>query len=409
MPQLSDTMTEAKILKWNKKVGDSIKRGDILAEVETDKANLEIEAFEEGYLTEIRFEEGTRVSVGEVIAVISNTRETNASSTSPTPVGKTEEEEKKVTDKKQGSQVHSGKLNGSNFLGLEKRVKASPLAKKVAQSIGIDVSEIQGSGPHGRVIIRDIHSISSNAPKVESAKSENLDGSSLNSEVNSLNEELSGMRRAIAQGMVKSFSEIPHFYIKASVQVDRLLEFRANLKELPVYANLSITHIILKTLGNVIREFPSINVKFDGKQIIRHTSVDIGIVVGVDDGLVVPILKRVDEKNLAEIIADADLLISKARQRKLSTHDLSGGCFAVSNLGMFGVEDFSAIIYPGHVGILAVSSTRKVPIVENEQIKIVNSLNLTASFDHRVVDGILGANFVNRIKKYLEHPELILA
>lgn len=444
MPQLSDTMTEAKILVWRKKVGEKCARGDILAEVETDKANLEIECFVEGYLSQILYEEGAMVKVGEVIAKISDSMTTEAIVSQPT---KTTTGQSAGSDSLETSpgrartadlnEEHSAKPTALNQPvsashhstpaksgviqeSTEYRVKASPLAKRIAKEQGLQLTGLQGSGPEGRIVAKDLEIIShSSGGGLNTSNGTQTLGDFQNnrvpqpvresSEPGSQRIELSKMRRAIAQGMVKSFSEIPHFYLKTSVVVDRLIEFRNNLKTLPAFERLTYTHLILKALGIAIKEIDIFNSKLEADTLIRFDDVDVGIVVGVEDGLLVPIVKAVDKCSLHDLVTSADNLVNRARQKRLSPQDLNGGCFAISNLGMFDVEEFSAIIYPGHTGILAVSAIAKQPVIENDLIVVRNVMRLTLSVDHRVADGIAGAKLLSKVKTFLEKPELLLA
>lgn len=448
MPQLSDTMTEAKILVWRKNVGDRCSRGDILAEVETDKANLEIECFSEGYLVEIMYPEGSVVKVGETIAKISDSVEAVSEATS-TSVERSVNDQVTSTDQTSAEaareQIETGTVKKSSlstnareelpgekstsfslqpnlerathgvrdFESAEHRVKASPLAKRIAKEQGVSLTQIRGSGPEGRIVARDLDTAKPGVVTNLEQQTTNIHsslGPQPTHEIKSTThmQELSKMRKAIAQGMVKSFSEIPHFYLKTSVIADRLIEFRNSLKQLPAFERLTYTHLILKAAGLAIKEVDIFNSRLEGDSLLRFDDVDIGIVVSVDDGLLVPVVRAVDKAPLHDLVSTADTLVNKARQRRLSPQDLSGGCFSISNLGMFDVEEFSAIIYPGHTGILAVSAISKQPGVENDQVVIKHMMTLTLSVDHRVADGIAGARLLTEIKRYLEKPELLL-
>ncbi|MCX7952676.1 MAG: 2-oxo acid dehydrogenase subunit E2 [Deltaproteobacteria bacterium] len=429
MPQLSDTMSEAKIISWKKKVGEKCNRGDVIAEVETDKANLEIECFFEGVLSEIRYGEGSTVKVGEVIAVI------NGLSAGKADVDqngqKSSEADSNTASPVSSLQSNSGSASLNDFSILqatrdkdqsryeERRLKASPLAKKLAKDKGLSLLEIHGSGPEGRIIAKDVESLvqyQSNLSSSSSGTVKPSTTSSVRTEADispfftGVSEKfaISKMRQAIGSAMVKSFSEIPHFYLKGKIISDRLIEFRNNLKTSGGLTSLTYTHLIVKALGCAIKQVSAFNTKLDGDFVVHFDDVDIGIVVAVDDGLLVPVIRKVDKLPLVEFVLAFDHLVSKARQKKLSASDLSGGCFAVSNLGMYEIEDFSAIIYPGHTGILAVSSIVKEPVVDGDQIAIRNVMRITLSLDHRVVDGVSGAKLLGALKTYLEKPELIL-
>ncbi|MCS6894227.1 MAG: 2-oxo acid dehydrogenase subunit E2, partial [Deltaproteobacteria bacterium] len=383
MPQLSDTMTQAKILCWRKSQGDYCKRGDIIAEVETDKANLEIECFDEGYLRSILFEEGSIVNVGEVIALLDS--DLPDSKAKPDKL-----DEKTVKKNVQETMETNSREKGDSFTEPSKyfsignsndsepssvsRVKASPLAKKIARESGLDLASVTGSGPNGRVVKRDLDSItqsSRSSKRIDSLSLGTSDELKTDVGARSLTKlQLSRMRSAIAAGMTKSFSEIPHFYLKASVRVDSLVRMREMLKNEDGFEKLTYTHLILKALAKSIKKNPVFNSRLEGDYLVQFDDVDIGLVVGIEDGLIVPIVRAVDKKRLDEIVVEVDSLINKARQKKLSANDLAGGCFAISNLGMYDVEDFSAIIYPGHSGILAVSSISRKPVADDNEVTV---------------------------------------
>ena len=415
MPQLSDTMQSAKIIKWHKTVGSFCNRGDILAEVETDKANLEIECFDKGVLVSIDVKEGEVAKVGAQIATIRvDSVETIELKENVTP---TKLEVTQQTAKNNLFEGNSELTSTQKFEGQQERLKASPLAKKLAAEAGLNLAELSGSGPQGRVVKADVErsltALSQSASAVAKSPSE---GSSQRQTMVKLEPKTedssvltSKMRKAIAETMTKSFSEIPHFYVKTFVAADRLLSLKETLSKLELYKDLSLTHLFLKGLALAVNQVRDFARKWHEGQLVEHESIDIGVVVAVDDGLLVPIVKNCLDVPLHQLIAEANSVIARARAKKPLPTDLSGGCIAISNLGMFDVDEFSAIIYPGHSAILAVSSIRKTPIVVDEQIKIVKGINLVLSVDHRVADGIKAAQLLKNLKYYLEAPELLIA
>ena len=415
MPQLSDTMQSAKIIKWHKTVGSLCNRGDILAEVETDKANLEIECFDKGVLVSIDVKEGEVAKVGAQIATIRvDSVETAELKENVTP---TKLEVTQQTAKNNLFEGNSELTSTQKFEGQQERLKASPLAKKLAAEAGLNLAELSGSGPQGRVVKADVErsltALSQSASAVAKSPSE---GSSQRQTMVKLEPKTedssvltSKMRKAIAETMTKSFSEIPHFYVKTFVAADRLLSLKETLSKLELYKDLSLTHLFLKGLALAVNQVRDFARKWHEGQLVEHESIDIGVVVAVDDGLLVPIVKNCLDVPLHQLIAEANSVIARARAKKPLPTDLSGGCIAISNLGMFDVDEFSAIIYPGHSAILAVASIRKTPIVVDEQIKIVKGMNLVLSVDHRVADGIKAAQLLKNLKYYLEAPELLIA
>jgi pyruvate dehydrogenase E2 component (dihydrolipoamide acetyltransferase) len=415
MPQLSDTMQSAKIIKWHKTVGSFCNRGDILAEVETDKANLEIECFDKGVLVSIDVKEGEVAKVGAPIATIRvDSVETAELKENVTPT------KLEVTQQTATNNHFEGNLeltSTQKFGGQQERLKASPLAKKLAAEAGLNLAELSGSGPQGRVVKADVErsltALSQSASAVAKSPSEGSSQRQTKVKLEPKTEDssllTSKMRKAIAETMTKSFSEIPHFYVKTFVAADRLLSLKETLSKLELYKDLSLTHLFLKGLALAVNQVRDFARKWHEGQLVEHESIDIGVVVAVEDGLLVPIVKNCLDVPLHQLIAEANSVIARARAKKPLPTDLSGGCIAISNLGMFDVDEFSAIIYPGHSAILAVSSIRKTPIVVDEQIKIVKGMNLVLSVDHRVADGIKAAQLLKHLKSYLEAPELLIA
>lgn len=455
MPQLSDTMHEGTILNWLKKEGDSIRRGDALAEVATDKADLEIESFHEGTLIEIRAPQGTTVKVGSVIAVIgeksdqsargSSAPQTSAPAPQAAPVASQAartEHPRAEPPRPAGAQPTANGSTASR--GDAERVKISPLARNLAESYGVDVRSVEGTGDGGRIVKRDIERAvgrelggpaEPGAPEVSSragaaaeqpapaapmyqpqtattapaARREAPPFPAGSSGAEPGMQPLSRMRQTIAQRMVESTTTIPHFYVTAKVHLDALVKLRNSLKPLPQYEGLTYNHLIIRAAGIALRAFPRINAAYADGKLLQPESVNIGIVTAVPDGLLIPVLKKADELHLADIVAEARGLVQRARAGRPKAEDLVGGTFSISNMGMFDVESFTAIISPGQGAILAISPIQEEPIVVDGQIRVGSVMRVTLSVDHRIIDGVMCGEFLTELKRLLEDPVLLLA
>lgn len=440
MPQLSDTMHEGKILTWKKKIGDSVKRGDCLAEVATDKADLEIESFYEGTLIQINASEGETVKVGSIIAVIgaagetasstpssSNTTPTTIVTTSPaTPSSPTtatsslQISAESTNTVQQTSNVattfnaqSNTVANHSNANDAE-RIKISPLAKNIASSHSVDYSSLKGTGEGGRIVKRDIESALESSGSNSSTQSSNTATTTATKTVAptiqlGTSEPLSKMRQTIAERMVISKTTIPHFYVTSKITVDALSKMRESLKKLPEYEGVTYNHLIIKASALALKKYPRINSALANDKLVQPSDINIGIVTAVPDGLLIPVLKNADATPLSEIVTTSRGLIQRARAMKPKGDDLSGGTFSISNMGMFAVESFSAIISPGQGAILAVSSINEEPVVVDGQVKAGKVMRVTLSVDHRIIDGVLAGEFVTELKRLVEDPVLLLA
>ena len=450
MPQLSDTMNDGKILAWRKKVGDPIKRGDTLAEVATDKADLEIEAFHEGTLLKINVDVGTTVRVGSVIAVIGDAGEASSASTAaapqaapvaPAPVAAAPVQTAPV----QAAPTYSAPVqaapaynpppapvqshSGANGVADSERVKISPLAKNFAENHGVDYTKLKGSGEGGRIVRRDVEgAIEQSAPasapvapvsevrSVPSAPSfvppvpaaptsaprpQSSGGKSV--------EPLSRMRQTIAQRMVEAKTGIPHFYVTSKIVVDSLLKLKDTLKPLSQYEGITFNHLIIRGVALALRKVPRVNASYADGSLIQPQDINVGIVTAVTDGLLIPVLKTADQLPLSEVVSESRGLVSRARSGRPKGDDLSGGTFSISNMGLFAVESFSAIISPGQGAILAVSSIADEPIVVGGEIKPGKTVRMTLSVDHRIIDGVVAGEFMTELKRLLEEPVLLLA
>ena len=395
MPRLSDTMTEGVVSKWHKKVGDEIKEGDLLADIETDKATMEFESFQEGFLLHIGVKESESASVDSILAILGNKDEDISSLLNSE--NKTNDDD--VSDAKDQIIRPTEELDSSlktislNLEKDEKRLKISPLAKKIASEKGIDINSIKGSGDNGRIIKRDLEELNINKSN-ESIKS-------------SFNQPLTQMRKTIASRLSESKFSAPHFYLTTKINVDSLIELRKNLIN-NLETKISFNDIIIKAVAFSLSKHPNINVSWGKDSIILNKDINIGVAIAVEDGLVVPVIKNTDQHNILDISKKIKDFVERANNKKLMVEELTGNTFTVSNLGMFGIDEFTAIINPPDACILAIGSIQKTPIVKDGEILVGNIMKVTLSSDHRIVDGAQGAQFLKTLKTMLENPLLMI-
>jgi len=413
MPQLSDTMYSGKILVWRKAVGDQIKRGDVLAEVETDKANLEIESFSEGTLLSILVPAEKTAQVGQVIAYIGQPGEQISANGSNSP-------QLSANETKSASPITPVSVEPMPLPDMSsERVKISPLAKKIAEQKNIDLSQVTGSGPQGRIIARDLESArplgnvvtspsfaqapqpSAAAPAFTRAERPTFSGQG------SLTP-LSKMRETIAKRMQQSVQEAPHFYTTVSICMDQTLMLREVLKKREEYKGVSVNHFVIKAAAYALQHEPRVNCAMRDGQLYQPAEINIGIITALDDGLLIPVIKNTNLLPLRDVVFEARAAIERARAGRPSSNDLVGGTFSISNMGMFEVENFTAIINPGQGAVLAVSAVQQEPIVRNGQIVPGSVMKTTLSVDHRIIDGIMSANFLKYFKEGLEMPALLM-
>lgn len=410
MPQLSDTMYSGKILTWKKNVGDPIKRGDILAEVETDKANLEIESFQEGTLLEIKTPANNTANVGDVICVLGTPGEkspaANGSSASPapSPAPKAAAATPSAPAMKPPAPqpVHAPASSGE-------RIIASPLAKKIAASHQIDLSTVSGSGPNGRITKKDIesamgdttHPAPATQPERPSVTPSAPGGAGTITP-------LSKMRDTIARRMQQSVTENPHFYVTTAVRMEQASKLREILKHKEEYKGISVNHFVIKACAYALKNEPRVNAAFRDNGVYQPASINIGIITALPDGLLIPVIRDADKLSLKDIVFEARAAVERAKAGRPSATDLTGGTFSISNMGMFDVENFTAIINPGQGGIIAVSATKEIPVVENGIVVPGLVMKATISVDHRVIDGVMAAHFLKFFKEALEVPALLM-
>jgi len=402
MPRLSDTMTEGTVAQWHKKVGDPIAEGDLLAEIETDKATMEFESFQEGVLLHIGVEEGATAAVDSILAILGEKGEDVKSllEADATPAQVAEVEKPAAVEKVSVptpveipvAALVSAPVQTSNTSG---RTVASPLAKRLAQEKGLDIATIAGSGDGGRIIKRDVDTYQ--APSVFA---------SVNQE--SFTEEpVSQMRKVIARRLAESKFSAPHFYLSISVDMDNAIAARKAINALPD-TKVSFNDLVVKACAMALREHPTVNSSLREDVIRRNQHVNIGIAVAVDDGLLVPVVRFTDTKSLTGISGEVKEYAQKAKDKKLQPSDWEGSTFTISNLGMFGIDEFTAIINTPDACILAVGGIQQIPVVKDGQVVPGNVMKLTLSCDHRVVDGASGAAFLNTLKTYLQNPVTML-
>jgi pyruvate dehydrogenase E2 component (dihydrolipoamide acetyltransferase) len=423
MPQLSDTMSSGKILTWKLKEGDTVKRGDILAEVETDKANLEIESFFNGTLLKVMIPAGSVAKVGEVIAIIGQAGEAvaaKAPASASAPAATPAYSAPAPTKTASADPISTPSLNTVaplTVVSSQERVKASPLAKKVAENLQVNLSSVQGSGPNGRIVRRDVEAaagtcaapvISQAAPAFTPAQQMQPATTTATGAAGTLTP-LSKMRETIARRMQESVNTSPHFYVTNTINMGEAMRLREVLKERPEYKGISVNHLVIKAAGYGLSKEPRVNAAMRDGQLYQPASINIGVITAIADGLIIPVLKDVDQMSLKDVVFEARAAIERARAGRPSSSDLSGGTFSISNMGMFDVENFTAIINPGQGGILAVSAIKEEPVVYRGQVVVGSTMKVTVSVDHRIIDGVMASTFLKYFKEALELPALLMA
>ena len=404
MPRLSDTMTEGVVSKWHKKVGDEIKEGDLLADIETDKATMEFESFQEGHLLYIGVNENESAAVDSILAILGQKDEDissllNAENSDSKNLEETQNNEddnlEEIASFLEKSEPSQQSFSNDDYKN-EKRLKISPLAKKIAKEKGIDLNLIQGTGENGRIIKRDLEQF--NLKKVEEI---------VQVDKSILQHPLSQMRKTIANRLSESKFSAPHFYLTTKINVDSLIELRKNLIN-NLETKISFNDIIIKAVAFSLSKHRNINVSWGNDSIIKNKDINIGVAIAVDDGLVVPVIKNTDQHNILDISNKIKDFVDRANNKKLSIEELNGNTFTVSNLGMFGIDEFTAIINPPDACILAIGAIQQTPIVKDGEIVVGNIMKVTLSSDHRVVDGAQGAQFLKTLKTMLENPLLMI-
>ncbi|MCB0697484.1 MAG: pyruvate dehydrogenase complex dihydrolipoamide acetyltransferase, partial [Chitinophagaceae bacterium] len=409
MPLLSDTMKEGKIVAWNKKVGDKVKSDDVLADVETDKATMEVIGYAEGTLLYIGVKEGEAAKVNDIIAIVGK------EGTDIEPYLDDEGEDEATTQETATPQAVPSAATTAHSVAASAtessqngRVKASPLAKKLAEDKGIDLHNVQGSGDGGRIIKRDIDNYQpSQAPAQQAAGTAFVPQTAAVGEESFTDVPVSQMRAAIARRLGESKFTAPHFYLTMTITMDKAMESRTAINEVsPV--KVSFNDLVIKACAMALRQHPFVNSSWMGDKIRQNHHIHIGSAVAIDDGLIVPVIKFADQKSLSQIAQEAKALAEKARNKKLQPPEFSGNTFTISNLGMMDIDEFTAIINPPDSCILAVGKITPTPVVEKGQVVIRQLMKITLSCDHRVVDGAVGSRFLQTLKAHLENPVTML-
>jgi pyruvate dehydrogenase E2 component (dihydrolipoamide acetyltransferase) len=409
MPRLSDTMEEGTIASWLKKPGDEVKKGDIIAQIETDKATMDLTAFEGGTLQEILAPEGTTVPIGQPVARIGSGAPVAAA---PRSKAKERVEAPPAAPPEPAPRHEETPVEETNG-----KVRASPMARHIAAEHGLDLADISGSGPQGRVIRADVEAALSQPPQSQapqlSPQSSVLSPSVVLSPQSVDGDErvpLSQMRRTIARRMTESTRTIPHFFLTTVVDVTDMVSLRKQINDQTADAGIKITFndMVVKGAALAIRKVPEVNVSFAEDSLIRHKHIHIGIAVATERGLIVPVVRDVDQKSLGQIATEARELAERANAGKLQPPDYAGGTFTISNLGMFGIEHFTAVINPPEAAILAVGAIVREPAEHEGQIVLRDRMRLTLSVDHRALDGAVGSRYLQALKGLLERPMLLL-
>ncbi len=411
MPKLGFDMAEGTLVRWVKNEGEDINKGDVLAEIETDKATVEVESSASGVVLKLLVDQGAVVPVSTPIAVVGEkgekvdvaaleaepAREKEAPASAETPAPQAQPEPIAV---KEAAATPEG------------RIKASPLARRVAEEKNVNLGNIQGTGPGGRIVRRDIEAaLAGGQPSEVSTQPAPVLGPPSAVVVSHEDQtvQLTKLRQAIARRMTESTTTVPHFYVTHEYKMDALMAMRKQINEyLPDNEKISVNDFIVKAVALTLRQFPNLNASYAGDKVVRHGSVNVGVAVSVEGGLLTVAHKDTDQKPLRQVSAEVKAMVARAREGKVKPDDIEGSTFSVSNMGMYDVENFSAIINPPEAGILAVGSAREIPVVEDGEIKPGWRMKATLSVDHRVSDGAEGAQFMQALAKYLEEPLRLL-
>lgn len=413
MPALSPTMEEGTLAKWLVKEGDTVASGDVMAEIETDKATMEFEAVDEGVIGKIIVPEGsTGIKVNEIIAILLEDGE----DTSDIETNDPENKQDAVNNIKNDEKTPVVKLENTDIKLSKERIFATPLARRMAKSTNVDLANIKGSGPYGRIIKADVES--NNVITLEKTPTTQIISSATSDSIKTMYKDrefteiaLDGMRKVIANRLTEAKQTIPHFYLRKSVNLDKLLIVRSEMNTglIDQGIKISVNDFIIKASSLALQDIPQANVVWAQDRILQMTSSDVAVAVSVEGGLYTPVIFDSEKKTLSSLSLEIKELASRARDKKLSPNEYQGGSFAISNLGMMGIENFDAVINPPHGSILAVGAGTKKPIVkEDGAISVATIMSLTLSVDHRAIDGALGAEFLARITNYLENPLTML-
>lgn len=415
MPALSPTMTEGNLAKWLKKEGDIVKAGDVIAEIETDKATMEVEAVDEGKIGKILITAGTSgVKVNTPIAVLLEEGEDSSAlskvTTSPATNTNTAPAAAVAAPTPTAPMAPQAQKQNASSSHDGDRVFATPLARRIAEQKNIDLKSIKGSGPYGRIVRADVENTSASVKSIANAATNDPSKT-----VNAFGMEYTAIpnnniRKVVARRLLESKQTVPHFYLTIECVLDKLLAARAEMNDSANGAyKLSVNDFVIKAVAMALKSYPAANVAWTDEAVLQFKHADISVAVATPNGLITPIIKSAEEKSLSAISSEMKDLASRAKAGKLKPEEFQGGSFSISNLGMFGVKEFDAIINPPQACILAVGAGNEQPIVRNGKIEIATVMNCTLSVDHRAVDGAVGAEFLQHFKRYIENPVMMLA
>jgi pyruvate dehydrogenase E2 component (dihydrolipoamide acetyltransferase) len=420
MPKMGDAMTEGKVVRWYKKAGDAVKKGEPLLEIETDKVNLDLEAEQDGTLGDVAADAGKMVEVGGVLATILGAGEKSApprrdaadpagedaGAPARRAIDKKDSIKKSTGDYAEAIEMKAPRIDRTATAGAppaqqdDGRRRSSPLARKMARDMGVSLEQVQGSGPSGRIIATDIKNF-----KPAPASPQKTKGPSLPpvQKLETKEIPLTAMRRTIAKRLAESTGPIPHFYLTADYDVTNLLSLREQLNEIEGIKT-SVNDFIVRAAALALRHHPNVNASWGDETITQHGEIHIGIAVSTPEGLITPVVRNADQKSVPDISSEVRSLADKAKNRKLTPNDYQGSTFTISNLGAWGIEQFTAIINPPNVAILAIGAASAQPVVIDRQVVIRDRMKVTMSCDHRVVDGALGAEYLRTLRSYIEQP-----
>ena len=423
MPQLSPTMEAGTLARWLVKEGDDVSSGDILAEIETDKATMEVESIDEGKVGKILVAEGTDdVPVNEVIAILLEDGEdagdlgdVTADTPAPKPEAKAEDApEEEAESEPEPAKSEAPAPKASSDEGDGSRVKASPLARSMAKQAGLDLGALEGSGPHGRIIKRDVEAaLESGGGKKAAASDAEEKAPAASTPAPAGDREfeevkVSNMRRVIAERLQEAKQTIPHFYLTVDCEIDKLLAMRKDLNGRSDAYKISVNDFVIRALALALRKVPDANAEWAGKSIRKYRAADVAVAVAIEGGLITPVVRDADQKGLAAISNEMKELAQRAREGKLAPEEYQGGTFSISNLGMYGIKQFDAVINPPQAGILAIGTGEQRPVVRDGALDIATVMSVTLSCDHRVVDGAIGADLLTAFKGFIEDPLTML-
>lgn len=415
MPKLSPTMEEGQLSRWLKKEGDTVSMGEPLAEIDTDKATMEMQSLSSGVLRKILVQEGESAPLGQMIAIVGEPDEdisdllNQASAPSKAEPKKAEPEATKAEEAPRAEAEGNGR-QARTVVESTGRLVVSPLAARMAAEKGIDLRSLRGSGPGGRIIKRDIEAAATQpqageaAPARKHLRAVDSTQPAIAGASPYYDEPMSEIRRTIAKRLVTSLGPVPHFFLTTEIEMDRAGEMRSNINSLEPEIKISVNDIIIKCAAAALIKHPEVNASFQEKSIRYYQQADIGVAVAIEDGLITPVVRAANQKSLSEIAAEVREMAERARSRKLKPEEYMGATFSISNLGMFGIDEFTAVINPPEGAILAVGAVTPRPVVRDGEVVVRQMMKVTMSCDHRVIDGATGAVFLQTLKRILENP-----